>query len=371
MLLREFDSALSDLQNLESLIDSINKTEIEEAFYKKLLSKVYIKSYAIYGIKNNFKKALDFFDKIKNCKIFMDPKILEKIEKDKKLFENRLNVESEKLSADKCLKKGELREAEEKYLKILGNQSENIINQNEKILSNLSLIYLNLEEYDKCILFCNDILKIIKNFKEKFVFSKYDNTFQIKILLRRAKSFEETGDITRAQIDIETAEKLEIRNPDIHSDINNIKNDFKTKILEKYKEKANKLLEQGQFSDALEYYDKSISLAKFLPKIEGLKLYLNRCSCLIKLGQFENSQQECSRILSILHKQKNIAIINTNLELLEKIRQLEFLAYVKRAFVFTQLRQIYEAIQDYNSALEIKPEDKKIKENMNLLRASI
>ncbi len=371
MLLGEFDTALSDLQYLESLISGIDKSEIEEQFYQRILAKVYVKSYAIYGIKNDFKKSLEFFNKIKDCKILLEQKIMDKINKDQLMLENRLRVDTEKQAADELLKKGELKEAEEKYLEILKNQPENIINQNEKILSNLSLIYLNLEQYDKCILYCNDILKIIRNFKEKFAFTKYDNVFQIKILLRRAKSYEKTSDIAKAQADIEAAEKLEIRNPDVHSDINSIKNDLKLKILEKYKETANKHLEQGQFSDALEFYDKSISLAKFLPKIDGLKLYLNRCSCLIKLGQFDNSQQECTRILSILTKQKNIAIINSNLEMLEKIKQLEFLSYVKRAFVFTQQKKVFEAIQDYNSALEIKPDEKKIKENLNLLKASV
>lgn len=371
MLLGEFDSALSDLLYLESLINAVEKSEIEEAFYQKILAKIYIKSYAIYGIKNDFKKSLEFFEKIKNCKVLLDQKMLEKISKDQLMLENRFKVEAEKLEADECLKKGDLREAEEKYLKILEAQPENIINQNEKVLSNLSLIYLNLEEYQKCILFCNDILKIVKNFKEKFAFIKYDNTFQIKILLRRAKSFEKTGDIAKAQADIEAAEKLEIRNPEIYSDINAIKNDLKLKILEKYKETANKLLEQGKFSDALEYYDKSISLAKFMPKVEGLKLNLNRCSCLIKLGQFENSENECGRILSVLGKQKNIAIINSNFELLEKIKQLEFLTLVKRAFVHTQQKKVFEAIQDYNAALDLKPDDKKIKDNLNLLKASV
>lgn len=370
MLLGEFDSALSDLNYLESLMNAVDKSELEEVFYQKILVKVYMKSYAIYGIKNDFAKALELFEKIKNCKIFLDPKMLEKINKDQHMLENRLKIEGDKQAADESLKKGELEQAEEKYLKILEEQSENIINQNEKVLSNLSLIYLNLEQYEKCILYCNDILKIIKNFKEKFSFNKYDNTLQIKILLRRAKSFEKTGEVAKAQADIEQAEKLEIRNPEIYTDINVIKNDLKMKILEKYKEQANKYLEQGQFSDALEYYDKSISLAKFLPKIEGLKLYLNRCSCLIKLGQFENSESECSRILSQLAKQKNIAIINSNYELIDKIKQLEFLTLVKRAFVHTQQKKVFEAIQDYNSALEIKPEDKKIKENLNLLKAS-
>jgi len=253
----------------------------------------------------------------------------------------------------------------------LEESKDNLINQNEKILSNLSLISLNNCEYEKCVSYCDSILKIIKNFKEKITLSKDENLFHIKILLRRAKSYEKLNDVKKSQMDIEAAERLEIRNNEINKDINSIKNDLKLKILEKYKENANAFLEKGQFSDALELYDKSLSLAKFLPKIEGIKLLLNRGSCLVKLGLYGNSLEEFSRILSTLGKQKNIAIINSNLDQIEKIKQLEFLTYVKKAFVNTQLKNIYDAIQDYNKALEIKPEDKKIMDNLNILKASI
>jgi len=62
-------------------------------------------------------------------------------------------------------------------------------------------------------------------------------------LLNCAKSSERTGEITKAQADIEAAEKLEIHNPEIYTDINAIKKDLKRKILVKYKETRNKLLE--------------------------------------------------------------------------------------------------------------------------------
>lgn len=371
MMLGQFELALSDLNQLESLLNAVDKRELEEQFYQKILGKVYIKMYAIYGIKNEFKKALIFIDKIKECKILIETKIMDKINKDKELIEKRLFFEEKKLIADECLKNGNLKEAEEKYIEILEESKDNLINKNEKILSNLSLISLNNGDYEKCISFCDEIIKIIKNFKEKITLNRDENLFHIKILLRRAKSYEKINDITKSQSDIEAAERLEIRNNEINKDINSIKNDLKMKILEKYKENANSLLEKGQFSDALELYDKSISLAKFLPKIEGLKLLLNRASCLVKLGLYGNSLEEFSRIISVLGKQKNIAIINSNYDQIEKIKQLEFLTYVKKAFVNTQLKNIYEAIQDYNKALEIKPDDKKISDNLNILKSSI
>jgi tetratricopeptide (TPR) repeat protein len=370
-MLGQFDSALSDLIELQNLLDTVDKKEFEEQFYQKILAKSFIKMYAIYGIKNEYKKALSYIEKIKDLKIIIETKIMDKINKDKELLEKRLIFEEKKILADEFLKNGNLIEAEEKYIEILEESKDNLINQNEKILSNLSLISLNNGYYEKCVTYCDEIIKIIKNFKEKITLNKDENLFHIKVLLRRAKSYEKLNEITKSQLDIEAAERLELRNNEINNDINKIKNDLKLKILEKYKENANSLLEKEQFSDALELYDKSISLAKFLPKLEGLKLLLNRGSCLVKLGLYGNSIEEFTRILSVLGKQKNIAIINSNLEQIEKLKQLEFLTYVKRAFVNTQIKNIYEAIQDYNKALEIKPDDKKIMDNLNILKSSI
>lgn len=369
--LGNFELALRDLSQLESLLLTIDKREFEEQFYQKILVKTYIKMYAIHGIKNDYETALSYFDKIKECKIILDTKIMEKILKDKNLLEKRLDFDIKKKKADEFLKVGELKEAEKNYLEIIQDSNDNLINKNEKILSNLSLIYLNLGNFDKCILYCDEILKIIKNFKEKINLPKDDNLFHIKILLRRAKCFEKINEISKSQIDIENVERLEIRNKEINIDIRKIKNDLKMKILEKYKENANCLLEKGQFSDALELYDKSISLSKFLPKIEGIKLLLNRASCLVKLGLYTNSNEEFSRILVSLGKLRNIAIIKSQIDQIDEIKNLEFLTFVKRAFVNTQLKKIFDAINDYNNALDIYPDDKKIKENLNILKNSV
>ena len=118
MILGQFDLALSDLYELECLLSAIDKREFEEQFYQKILAKAYIKMYSIYGIKNDYKKALTFFDKIKDCKILIETKIMEKINKDKELIEKRLTFEDKKQIADEFLKNGNLKEAEEKYLEI-------------------------------------------------------------------------------------------------------------------------------------------------------------------------------------------------------------------------------------------------------------
>ena len=55
MMLGQFDSALSDLNELQNLLFAVDKRELEEQFYQKILAKAYIKIYAIHGIKNEYK----------------------------------------------------------------------------------------------------------------------------------------------------------------------------------------------------------------------------------------------------------------------------------------------------------------------------
>lgn len=52
---------------------------------------------------------------------------------------------------------------------------------------------------------------------------KYDNSYEIKLLLRRAKCNEKLDFLEKSQADIEMIERLEIKSESISSDIKNIK----------------------------------------------------------------------------------------------------------------------------------------------------
>ena len=53
----------------------------------------------------------------------------------------------------------------------------------------------------------------------------------------------------------------------------------------------------------------------------------------------------------------------------EEVKKLEFATLVKRAFVYSINNKIEDAIKDYNRALELRPGDIKIKENLAKLKA--
>ena len=372
MCLGQFDKALNDFYRAIDLINSIDKKERSDAFYDRINVKALSKIYAIHALRQEYQKSLEIINDKLLLKEHAFPFIIpedkwQKIEKDKKLIESRMNNEKLKEEGDNYLRKKNYSEAENIYKKIL-----DIEPNNERVLANLSMIYLFQEKYDKVIEICTKILNIFNKFKERIKIKNMNNLFEIKILLRRAKCYEIKNDMEKAQKDIESIEKLSIVNPNILKEVKEIKDKLKIHVVDTYKQKANEYLQKQEFSEALAYYNKAIDVVKFsniYNKIDLVKILLNRTSCLIKLTQYDNTFIEFERVLNILSKQKAIADIQSNIILSDEVKKLEFTTLAKRAFVYSINNKIEEAIKDYNRALELRPGDIKIKENLAKLKA--
>ena len=372
MCLGEFDLALDDFNKAIDLINGIDKKERSDAFYDRINVRALSKMYAVYALRQNYQQALDIINEKLLLKEHAFPFIIpeemwKKIEKDKILIESRMKNEKLKKKGDNLFKEKKFEEAEKIYKEILDIEPEN-----ERVLSNLSLIYLRDKKYEEVISICTKVLGIFQKFKEKIKIKNMNNLFEIKILLRRAKCYEILNDMNKAQKDVESIEKLSISNQNVLKEINNIKDKLKIHVVDSYKQSANAHLQKQEFSEALEFYNKAINVVKFsniYNKIDLVKILLNRTSCLIKLAQYDNTYIEFENILSKLSKQKAIADIQSNIILSEEVKNLEFLTLTKRGYVYSINNKIEEAIKDYTRALELKPGDIKIKENLAKLKA--
>ena len=372
MCLGEFDLALIDFNKAIDLINAIDKKERSDAFYDRINVKALSKMYAVYALRQEYQKALDIINEKLLLKEHAFPFIIpedkwKKIEKDKVLIESRMKNEKLKEKGDNLLKGKNFEEAEKVYKEIL-----NIEPENERVLSNLSMIYLFQGKYDEVISICTKILGIFQKFKERIKIKNMNNLFEIKVLLRRAKCYEIKNEMYKAQKDIESIEKLCILNQNVLKEIKEIKDKLKIHVVDSYKQNANEHLAKQEFSEALDFYNKAIDVVKFsniYNKIDLVKILLNRTSCLIKLTQYDNTFIEFERILSILSKQKAIADIQSNIILSDEVKRLEFTTLAKRAYVYSINNKIEDAIKDYNRALELKPGDIKIKENLAKLKA--
>jgi hypothetical protein len=70
------------------------------------------------------------------------------------------------------------------------NEAVEIDQENEYALANIGVIHLKKLEYPKCIDYSSRALSLVENFQnETKLFSK-QNVLEVKLLLRRAKSYE-------------------------------------------------------------------------------------------------------------------------------------------------------------------------------------
>ena len=397
--LGNFNSAELDIFSILKTLKTTPCSDEDKGFYSRINIISHMKLYAIYAFKSEFDKALSEIAIISEEYNFIQPDLVEKIKYDKQMIIDRRNyIDNDKknieqrmkvLSSDKSTTNN-YEDLEQDIICALDKQN----NQNEKLLSNLNLLYFQNKNYSKVIEYSNMLIKLLHFFKDKIQLKKYDNSLEIKTLLRRAKSYQELHDLDSAQEDIASSEKLlnlsDNTDKTITNSIIRIKDDIKNSLTKILTNKANDCLSQKQFADALDVYNKIIQLNygsnrvgfnnssnvrekssindSINKKIENIKLYINRSSCYMSLLQYSTAISELNKVLFIIGKQKNIAILNNeNIQIIDSLTNLEFISYVKRAGAYSLSQKYIDAINDYENALKIK-EDITVRSNLNKIR---
>jgi tetratricopeptide (TPR) repeat protein len=251
------------------------------------------------------------------------------------------------------------------------------LNKNEKILSNLSLLYSIINNNDISVMINNEISSLLSMFNNKLKPTREIDLLEIKNILRRAKSYHLLNNIDKAQEDIVKCERLlaiqRVGSGNEYNQITNsivkIKDDIKSSLLNEFIQKANQLLIEKKFADALELYNKAINMNKlFKSQLENCKFLINRSTCFISLLQYSIAVNELSKVLNILNRHRNIAIINKENQIVfDEIKNLEFLCYVRRGAAYSFEKNYEFAIKDYSNALEIR-KDVKIEENLKIIK---
>lgn len=110
-------------------------------------------------------------------------------------------------------------------------------------------------------------------------------------------------------------------------------------------QKGNNLMQIGNIESAINVFSHAIRLNAKLPEI-----YSNRAHCFLKTNAFIRAVDDCSKALDLL-----VPPVETNRK--ERVK-----AHVRRGTAFFELELYAEALQDYECALKLDPQ------NSNLLR---
>lgn len=248
------------------------------------------------------------------------------------------------------------------------------LNFNESMVSNLILIFLELEKFNLTCYLSTELLKNLNHFKNHMSLQQI-SIIEIKTILRKSKALWSLGYLNAAFEEISKSEKLcfnlkdEGTKREMLKLIENLKEDVREKLIEENLEKANECLKSKDFKNALNLYNECLKITYSNKK--GVILYkvlINRSSCFVFLQDYQSALNDLDKVTYLISKQKAINIFsnNTNKELDEEIKNLEFISIVKKAGVLNYLKKPEESLICYESALKIK-EDKVIRENYNKL----
>lgn len=95
---------------------------------------------------------------------------------------------------------------------------------------------------------------------------------------------------------------------------------------------------------------------------------MNKTACLFALKQNDLLVTECNNALRLI---QNFKIKEKTKEEAEKARKMEVILLLRKGKIMVEKDQIQKAIELYESALDIDPENSKIQDDIRSLKSSI
>jgi len=325
--------------------------EADQEFYDKLMARALVKRGAAYAWLSQFDESIkDFMTILKDptYAAILGERDIASLQKDLAVVQNRQASQRIKQEGDWEFYKERFDEAMVKYQEALQEDKEN-----EYAISNIGLIHLKQAEYAKCIEASNQALAIIDNFQNETKSFQAQNSLEVKILLRRAKCFENTGDMEKAKADLDKILLLEPQNSEARSMLKIIQVKLDDVTFNMYLTQANDLLKQRQFQQALDLYDKCLKVTRKATTLDNISVYVNKVACLLSQDRFEKVITECNEAVRLIRNYKNRFTVKGGDA--ERLKQMELRVSVRRGNALAKLQRVSEAIAEYERALQIEP----------------
>lgn len=106
----------------------------------------------------------------------------------------------------------------------------------------MGVIYLKKIDYDNCINVSNKALDLVNNFQNETKSFASNNVLEVKILLRRAKSYEMREEWELAKEDLDKVLLMEPQNSEARSSLKVIQAKLDDVMFNRYREEGNEFL---------------------------------------------------------------------------------------------------------------------------------
>ena len=365
MRMRNFVAAIQECDDIDSQIENMDKNErrADEEFYDKLLGRMYLKRGAANAWMSQFDAAIADFKKAMTYKGIYDENQIKKMEQDVKTIEKRKESQNMKLNGDIAFARNCLDEALEAYEKAL-----ELDPSNEYALSNIGVIYLKRQNYEKCMEYTERALAYVEGFQADTKEFQKENTLEVKLLQRRAKCNEVAEKFELARKDLDRALFLEPQNAAVKAAQAKVQNKLNTIRFEEYREQANNYLKKKMFAEALQYYDKCLKITRQATTLDNVAVFVNKAACLLSLEKFSQVVVECNDAIRLIKNYKNRNDGKHTDEDVKRMQQMDLRIAVRKATALSKLGKVQEAIAEYERADKIDPKNAQVKKELDVLR---
>lgn len=364
---RCFENGIEDLLDIQTYIGNLKPEERDnDEFYTRMMARSYLKMGGGYAWISKFDESVEALTKAIQYKTVFNEREVIEILNDIERIKVRQRSLQLKQEGDIKFAESSLDEAVQKY-----NECLEIDPQNEYVIANLGLIYMMKQDYEKCIDYSSQALEILDEFlNETKSFSK-DNRVEVKILMRRGKSYESIGENEKAKADLDRALLLEPQNGEARVIAKRVQERIDSVLLEQYNKTATDYQRAGNFAGALEYYDKCIKLSTSRAKgvtLDTIALYVNKIACLLSLDKHDRVVTECNDTLRLIRNHRNRFEEKQTPDEKKRLHNMEIRVSIRRGNALAKLNRVSEAIQEYERALKLDPNNDLIKRDLETLQ---
>lgn len=244
MRMRNFVAAIQECHDIENQLENMDKNErnADAEFYDRVLGRMHLKRGGAYAWMSQFDASIKDFKKAMTYKGLFNEEQITKMEQDVHTIEKRKESQATKLQGDICFARNQLNEALAAYEKAL-----ELDPSNEYALSNIGVIHLKRQNYEKCLEFTQRALEYVEAFHTETKEFQNDNTLEVKLLQRRAKCYEVDEKFELAKKDLDRAQFLEPQNAAVKTAAAKVQQKLSTIRFEEYREQANEYLKKKMF----------------------------------------------------------------------------------------------------------------------------
>lgn len=176
------------------------------------------------------------------------------------------------------------------------------------------------------------------------------------------------GNYEKAKKDLDACVRLDRRNKEAATMLKKVQEHINGVLYQENKTEAERLFKEKKWSEALEYFEKCLKITRKASTISNISVFVNKTACLLALGQIELLVNECNNAIRLV---KNFKVKECTREEKEKVKNMEVILLLRKGKAFIKMNEIRKAIESYESALDLDPENANIKSDVQKLKASV